>query len=284
MARNYTHRTIKTLFGEASTCAYPGCGEPLIFRDRGLATAIAEIAHIRSETPRGPRHDPYYTGDLDGPDNLLLLCGKHHRPVDRHESAYSIEELEAWKTAQRAAADGGTSVSEADLRSYQRLSDEERRSLTGVARLAQRVTSICRSVQADVNAIRAAAEHEHRMRAASYGPMWEVDEHGNQTPIDVAKALRPPLAEQQQWKAQEQAAWDAQRPRVSEAVVALEEEIAVLRMFAPGLTTAGNEVINKAADLTHQVGHQPAMVQGMQDLNASVSYLWRLANGEVADD
>ena len=54
MGRNYTNPTIKTLFGEASTCAYPGCNEPLIFRDRGKATAIAEIAHIRSETPAGP--------------------------------------------------------------------------------------------------------------------------------------------------------------------------------------------------------------------------------------
>jgi hypothetical protein len=68
MGRNYTLPAIKTLFGEASRCAYPGCSEPLIFRDRGRATAIAEIAHIRSESPNGPRHDPDYDGDINGPE------------------------------------------------------------------------------------------------------------------------------------------------------------------------------------------------------------------------
>jgi hypothetical protein len=141
VARDYSQRTIKTLFGEASACAFPECGEPLIFRDRGKATAIAQIAHIRSEAPGGPRHDPNYTGDIDGPENLLLLCGKHHRPVDLHEGAYTVAELESWKAAQQATAGAGTPVSDADLRSYQRLSDEERQSLKDIARLARRVTS-----------------------------------------------------------------------------------------------------------------------------------------------
>ena len=47
MPRNYTVLTIKTPFGEASTCAYPGCNEPLVFRDRGRTTVVAEIAHSR---------------------------------------------------------------------------------------------------------------------------------------------------------------------------------------------------------------------------------------------
>jgi len=73
----------------------------LIFPDREKSTVVAEIAHIRSESPDGPRHDPNYNEDVNGPSNLLLLCGKHHRPVDRHEELYEIEELEAWKTAQQ---------------------------------------------------------------------------------------------------------------------------------------------------------------------------------------
>ncbi len=95
MARNYTLPTIKILFGEASACAYPGCVEPLVFHDRGQSTVVAEIAHIRSESSDGPRYDSTYTGDVNGSDNLLLLCGKHHRPIDRHEVLYSIAELEA---------------------------------------------------------------------------------------------------------------------------------------------------------------------------------------------
>ena len=100
MPRNYTLSTIKTLFGEARAPTR-GCEEPLIFPDREKSTVVAEIAHIRSESPDGPRHDPNYNEDVNGPSNLLLLCGKHHRPVDRHEELYEIEELEAWKTAQQ---------------------------------------------------------------------------------------------------------------------------------------------------------------------------------------
>ena len=75
MPRSYTIPTIKALFGQARACAYPGCGAPLVFEDRGVTTTVAEIAHIRSASPGGPRHDPSYNGDLDGPENLLLLCG-----------------------------------------------------------------------------------------------------------------------------------------------------------------------------------------------------------------
>ena len=51
MARDYSQKTIKILFGRATRCAYPGCQEPLIFEDRGHLTVTAEIAHIRSESP-----------------------------------------------------------------------------------------------------------------------------------------------------------------------------------------------------------------------------------------
>ncbi len=94
--------------GEASACAYPGCDEPLIFADRDKKTAIAEIAHIRSEKPGGPRYDAIYTDDIDGPDNLLWLYGKHHKPVDRHESTYAVAELEGWKAVQKSTAGSGT--------------------------------------------------------------------------------------------------------------------------------------------------------------------------------
>ncbi|ATM24584.1 hypothetical protein SMD44_p10085 (plasmid) [Streptomyces alboflavus] len=102
--RNYSPRTLKLLFGSASHCAYPCCQQPLIFKDRGLLTINVQIAHIRSESPDGPRHVDGYSdhSDVDGFENLLLLCGIHHGPVDRHESAYTIEELEDWKADQVA--------------------------------------------------------------------------------------------------------------------------------------------------------------------------------------
>ncbi|KJK43684.1 hypothetical protein UK23_32150 [Lentzea aerocolonigenes] len=57
MARTYAEKTIKLLFGAARWCAYPGCEAALVFEDRGVLTVVAEIAHIRSEKPRGPRYD-----------------------------------------------------------------------------------------------------------------------------------------------------------------------------------------------------------------------------------
>ncbi|MET8463580.1 hypothetical protein [Micromonospora zamorensis] len=113
MPRSYTDRTLKLLFGTAAHCAYPGCASPIIFADRGLLTPTAQIAHIRSESPKGPRHDSAYTGDINGFENLLLLCGLHHPPVDQHDSAYTIEELLEWKEQQKRQGD--RFVRDADL-------------------------------------------------------------------------------------------------------------------------------------------------------------------------
>ncbi|WP_327038107.1 hypothetical protein [Micromonospora maris] len=113
MPRSYKDRTLKLLFGTAAHCAYPGCASLIIFEDRGLLTPTAQIAHIRSESPEGPRHDPAYTGDINGFENLLLLCGLHHPPVDQHDSAYTIEELLEWKEQQKRQGD--RLVRDADL-------------------------------------------------------------------------------------------------------------------------------------------------------------------------
>ncbi|USX55629.1 HNH endonuclease [Lentzea sp. HUAS12] len=101
MARTYAEKTIKLLFGAARRCAFPGCDVALVFEDRGLLTVVAEIAHIRSEKARGPRYDSTYPSKLiNSPENLLLLCGPHHKPVDDHASAYPVDELLSWKARQ----------------------------------------------------------------------------------------------------------------------------------------------------------------------------------------
>ncbi|WP_432855263.1 hypothetical protein ACQPXB_21955 [Amycolatopsis sp. CA-161197] len=104
MARQYTSRTIKLLFARARRCAFPGCTEGLVLEDRDRLTVVAQIAHIRSEKPDGPRHEPTYADELiNEEENLLLLCGKHHKPVDDHESVYPVAELLSWKREQTAA-------------------------------------------------------------------------------------------------------------------------------------------------------------------------------------
>ena len=101
MERSYTQRTIKILFGRATHCGYPGCTVALVFEDRGRLSVVAEIAHIRSAAPNGPRFDPGFPiGKLNEEGNLLLLCGTHHKHVDEHETAYPIAELVEWKEKQ----------------------------------------------------------------------------------------------------------------------------------------------------------------------------------------
>lgn len=115
MARTYAEKTIKLLFGAARRCAFPGCDVALVFEDRGLLTVVAEIAHIRSEKTKGPRYDSTYPSKLiNSPENLLLLCGPHHKPVDDHASAYPVDELLRWKA--RQVEDGiRRAVSEQDV-------------------------------------------------------------------------------------------------------------------------------------------------------------------------
>lgn len=101
-------QTIKVLYGQARSCAFPYCGQRLVFVDdeRDVATPVGEVAHIRSPRPSGPRHDPGYPKKkVHEPGNLLLLCGTHHHVVDDNASVYSIEELEEWKAA-HVAGDG----------------------------------------------------------------------------------------------------------------------------------------------------------------------------------
>jgi hypothetical protein len=101
LKRSYSERTIKLLFGRAVKCAYPRCDNPLVFEDRGVLSVSVQIAHIRSESVNGPRFDPSYPEELiDQEENLLLLCGIHHKPVDDHASVYPTGELLEWKRKQ----------------------------------------------------------------------------------------------------------------------------------------------------------------------------------------
>jgi hypothetical protein len=89
----------------------------LVFEDkgRGIRSVAVQIAHIRSAKATGPRHDPAYPADKHHcEENLLLLCNKHHHPVDNNESKYSITELLEWKKKQ-VTADGGFLVEDEDI-------------------------------------------------------------------------------------------------------------------------------------------------------------------------
>ena len=277
VSRNYTALTIKTLFGEARACAYPGCDEPLIFRDRGRTTVVAEIAHIRSEQPDGPRHDPEYTGDINGPENLLLLCGKHHRPVDRHEVVYTVADLETWKTAQQASAGSGTPVTEADIRSYARLSDDERKIIMDIARRVERVTSACRVAQGAVEGVRVRQERSRQQLIRELGPMWE---NHDGVKVEVSQKLQLPAIDQRRWMIQENDAIKAELPRIREALANLGEELAVSRMISPSLAAHIDTIQDALTPLLHAVTTSSRVAEVADRLTALVGKLWRVAKGE----
>lgn len=94
-----SEKTKRLLFGSASRCGFPDCLEPLVYHHGEIMSINAEVAHIRSDKSRGPRHVPGYQ-PVHEFENLLLLCSKHHKLVDDNPHAFPIELLEEWKEIQ----------------------------------------------------------------------------------------------------------------------------------------------------------------------------------------
>jgi len=90
-------KTVKQLFAECGNeCAYPKCSTPMVDSDSG--TILGQICHIMGKNPDGPRYDANQTDkERHGNDNLLLLCGVHHKIVDDDPDSYTVERLQNLK-------------------------------------------------------------------------------------------------------------------------------------------------------------------------------------------
>lgn len=95
-----TERVRKPLWSRAhNQCAFPGCIQALTVdvedARSGAAgiTVIGQEAHIRARSVGGPRYDASYT-EVDGYENLVLLCPTHHTMIDANNGAgYTVEAL-----------------------------------------------------------------------------------------------------------------------------------------------------------------------------------------------
>ncbi len=96
----------RLLWGRSGNmCAYPKCGAPLTecfgIEASGTAVdmAVGEEAHIVSEADAGPRADPSMPkSERNSYPNLILLCLKHHKLVDRDNGAhFTVEQLNEMK-------------------------------------------------------------------------------------------------------------------------------------------------------------------------------------------
>ncbi|GAA1560431.1 hypothetical protein [Kribbella lupini] len=66
--------------------------------ERGVPVCVGEVAHIVGARSSGPRGDEDVE-DRDAFDNLLLLCGRHHKVIDAPQSQdlYPVALLRGWK-------------------------------------------------------------------------------------------------------------------------------------------------------------------------------------------
>lgn len=77
-------------------CMFTGCGDRLdIEQLTGMKGNIGYLAHNVASSERGERGIPYLSDLLsDDPANVLLLCDKHHRLIDKiAASDYSAQQL-----------------------------------------------------------------------------------------------------------------------------------------------------------------------------------------------
>lgn len=84
----------------AGICCYPGCAE-ILYRDQAVfwePINLGEQAHNVASSANGPRGDAARSANLsDDPENLLMLCRKHHKTADALADEYREETLTRWK-------------------------------------------------------------------------------------------------------------------------------------------------------------------------------------------
>lgn len=94
-----TQPTRLVVWGRAAgRCQYTNCGDELAgdLITGDLAKNHAYLAHIIASNPDGPRGHPVLSHEKsDDPDNLMLLCDRHHREVDDRNKLdiYTVEVL-----------------------------------------------------------------------------------------------------------------------------------------------------------------------------------------------
>lgn len=106
--------TVKHLFAvSGNRCAFKGCKTPVI--DRETRSVLCQICHIKGENNGAARFDEKQTPrDRQAFDNLILMCGKHHKIIDDNPAKYQAEALFARK-AEHEQGNAPQEISKSDV-------------------------------------------------------------------------------------------------------------------------------------------------------------------------
>ncbi len=98
-----TEQTVKRLFAlSGNLCAFPGCSLPMV---EATGVVTGEICHIHARRSGGPRFAPDQTEkERQAFNNLILMCGPHHKVIDSQPDIYSADVLREMKSVHEAAA------------------------------------------------------------------------------------------------------------------------------------------------------------------------------------
>ncbi|MFD1777214.1 SAVED domain-containing protein [Fredinandcohnia salidurans] len=104
------------LWGKAAgRCQYEGCNDPL-WKDSITQSEFntAYIAHIIADSPNGPRgHETLSEKLAKDISNLMLMCDKHHRLIDKEDvEGHPVERLMEMKKKHEIRIEMATSMSE----------------------------------------------------------------------------------------------------------------------------------------------------------------------------
>jgi hypothetical protein len=115
MSVSYIPERVKVrLWGKAGgRCEYEGCNTRLWLDSlTQVEFNAAYIAHIIADQPGGPRGDPKLSELLKSDiTNLMLMCDKHHRLIDREDiPGHPVERLKAMKALHEKRIDAVTDI------------------------------------------------------------------------------------------------------------------------------------------------------------------------------
>jgi hypothetical protein len=106
--------TLKKLFALShNRCAFSGCTTQIV--DSASDVLTGQICHIKARNPGGPRYDEKQTEEQRHAfENLIILCGVHHKIVDNQPTKFTAQLLFEMKDIHER--EGNIELSQEDAR------------------------------------------------------------------------------------------------------------------------------------------------------------------------